>query len=362
MSLYPSFKVVLFTVITTVNIIYAQSIKPVAKHAEQIPQQKISDTIVLLDKPFLGFYTKYLNCDNIPIRSANVVDNAALLVASSKIKLMLNKMPNTRKNLVKNGAELHIIGKDQQTSDLPEFTDKKGVNYMDNGILTDIDKRTRGMGGIYASCGEENLLRLPGDRYSGGSDICMHEFAHTIMGYGFDSVIRKKIGFQYHQSIKQGLWKNAYASTNPEEYWAELSTWYFGFHGEFLKGTKLPAPGALGLHDYDIGGYKLLDSIYTGMIQPGIQDKKESTLVLKGAKSGVSKEKAELSVINNSPGKLKLFWIDWNGAPNLYTTLIANSHIIQPTYISHVWMIEKENGESFYIRVNNSPCEVKINQ
>ncbi|MDB5112427.1 MAG: hypothetical protein JWR67_3541 [Mucilaginibacter sp.] len=362
MSLYPTCKTVLFMVITTINITHAQSTKPVDKQVIPLSQKKSSDAIVLLDPPLLGFYAKYLNCDGIPIRSANVVDNKALLIASSKIKLMLNNMINVRKNLIKNGAELHIIGKDQQTSDLPEFIDKKGVNYMDNGVLTDIDKRTRGMGGIYASCGEENLLRLPTDRYRGGADICIHEFAHTIMNYGFDRAIQKKIESQYHQSLNNGLWKDAYASTNPQEYWAELSMWYFGFHGEFLKGTNLPVPGTRSLYDYDIDGYKLLDSLYTGKIQPPIEDQKESIIVLKGAKSGISTEKAELSVINNTSGKLKLFWIDWDGNLKLYTTIVANSNIIQPTYISHVWMIEKESGESFYIRVNNSPCEIKLNQ
>ena len=231
---------------------------------------------------------------------------------------------------------------------------------MDNGVLTDIDKRTRGMGGVCASCGEENLLRLPADRYRGGSDICIHEFAHTIMDYGFDTMIRKKIEAQYHRSVSKGLWKDAYASSNPQEYWAELSMWYFGFHGEFLKGTSLPAPGAQSLRDYDTEGYKLLDSLYSGVIQPVVEGQKESVLVSKGAKSGVSTEKADLSVINNTSGKVKLSWVDWDGNEQLYVTISANRRIIQPTYISHVWLIEKENGESFYIRVNNSPCEIKL--
>ena len=362
MSFHPAFKTAMFSIAISINIAYAQSTNPAVQHTALSPQQKTSDTIIQLNPPLSGFYAKYINCDGILIRSANVVDDKALFIASSKVRLMLSKAPNTRANLVKNGAELHIIGKDQQTSDLPEFLSQKGINYMDNGVLTDIDKRTRGMGGICASCGEENLLRLPGDRYSGGSDICIHEFAHTIMSYGFDSVIRKKIETQYHRSTAKGLWKDAYASTNPQEYWAELSMWYFGFHGEFLKGTNLPEPGTISLRNYDSGGYNLLDSLYTGIIQPSIEKQKESIMVSKGAKSGPSLEKAELSVINNSPGKLKLFWVDWDGNEKLYATIIANSHIIQPTYISHVWLVEKENGELFYIRVNNSPCEIKLTQ
>ena len=115
---------------------------------------------------------------------------------------------------------------------------------MDNGVLTDIDKRTRGMGGVYASCGEENLLRLPTDRYSGGSDICIHEFAHTIMDYGFDAAIRKKIDAEYHSALSKGLWKDAYASTNPQEYWAEIFDVVFWFSRGIFKRNMPSGPGS----------------------------------------------------------------------------------------------------------------------
>ncbi|RYY08436.1 MAG: hypothetical protein EOO04_40010 [Chitinophagaceae bacterium] len=191
-------------------------------------QHNTRDSVIIIDPPLLGFYAKYLDSDGIPIRSAKVVDDKALLVASAKIRDMLAHMPVTRKNLIKAGAELHIIGKDQQTSDLPEFAHAKGLKYVDNGITTDIDARTRGMGGLEASCGEENLLQLPGDRYFGGWDICVHEFSHTIMNFGLDSVLRQKIGSQYKKAVDKGLWKDAYAGSNPQEYWGELSSWYFG--------------------------------------------------------------------------------------------------------------------------------------
>jgi len=53
-----------------------------------------------------------------------------------------------------------------------------------NGLTR--DPRTRGLGGLLTSCGEENLLGLEKDRYR-GRDICVHEFAHNILGYGVPS-------------------------------------------------------------------------------------------------------------------------------------------------------------------------------
>ena len=357
MSLAAFFNVILMVA----GIANAQS--AITSNLQVLPSllQSSQDTIVNINPPLLGFYSKYLNCDGIPIRAANVVDDKAMYIASNKIRLMLKQMNVARKNLIKAGAELHVIGKDQQTSDLPEFADQKGVSYIDQGVVTDIDKRTRGMGGLYASCGEENLLQLSSDRYYGGSDICIHEFAHTIMNYGLDDAVRLKIQSRYNNALAKGLWKNAYAASNPQEYWAELSMWYFGAHGEFLQGTRLPDPGSEGLSKYDNAGYKLLDSIYSGLIQPGIQGK-ASVAIMKGAVSGVSAEKSEFTFINNKSSLVRLYWIDWNGNAKLYATVPSKGHVVQPTFVSHVWMFEDETGKSlFYIRVNDPPCEIKLN-
>ena len=45
------------------------------------------------------------------------------------------------------GAELHIIGRDQVTTDLPEWRQDKGKPLAEYGGLTR-DERTRGMGGL----------------------------------------------------------------------------------------------------------------------------------------------------------------------------------------------------------------------
>src|SRR5439155_3758755 len=138
----------------------------------------------------------------------------------------LKHLPDALYNMRLAGAELHIIGKDQVTSDLPEHRHLKGKPF--DGNLT-VDQRTRGLGGLLTSCGEENLLQLPGDRYR-GRDICIHEFAHNIQDAGFSSDVRQKIREQYRRSLDKGYWKGSYAASNVSEYWAELTMWYFGTH------------------------------------------------------------------------------------------------------------------------------------
>lgn len=73
-----------------------------------------------------------------------------------------------------------------------------------------------------------------------GRDICVHEFAHTVMDFGLGEAQRREIEACYQESaVNNGTWNRApgqppaYAATNPSEFWAELTMWYFGTHGEY---------------------------------------------------------------------------------------------------------------------------------
>jgi hypothetical protein len=55
------------------------------------------------------------------------------------------------------------------------------------------------------------------------------------------------------------------AGSNASEYFAELTMWYFGTHGEFVdRSAHFPPPGPGGLALYDPAGFRLLSSIYSG--------------------------------------------------------------------------------------------------
>lgn len=221
------------------------------------------DEIKPIDPPEDGFYAKVLNCDGIPIKASKEVSDAAFVEAAKRLRSLWKKQPNVLFNLVKAGGELHIIGKDQVTSDLPENRDMKGKPF--DGKLT-VDERTRGLGGLITSCGEENLLKLDNDRYK-GRDICRHEFAHNIFGIGVTEKVRQLFRDQMKKSMDQGLWVGAYAATNEHEFFAELTMWYYGTRGDLnMKGAK-PADGPDGLKAYDPDAYKLFDDFYQGRIK-----------------------------------------------------------------------------------------------
>ncbi|MDQ8005836.1 MAG: hypothetical protein REI64_13615 [Pedobacter sp.] len=321
-------------------------------------QETQIDTIRKISPAYQQFYAKLLYNESIPIRSSIAVSDSALIVASEKMTMMLKYTENVRKNLITNGAEFHIIGKNEQTSDLPEFRHMKGVSYQDHGITTDIDKRTRGMGGIYASCGEENLLKLPLDQYA-GYDIFVHEFAHTFMDFGIDSNLRQKIVHQYKTSIGSGLWKGVYAASNAQEYWAELSSWYFGAHGDMLP-NRMSSPGRAWLRKYDPKGYSLLDSIYSGKLESGLIEKK-SHLVAKGTPSGKSNKAAKLAIINDSNKKLMISKIDQNGTAVFFAEVLPSTSLFEDTFYTSVWLID-DGKMQFYLQVHDPLCKMEFSR
>jgi alpha-glucosidase len=216
--------------------------------------------ILHISPPELGFYAKKLVYEGIPIKAHEMVVDAALREARDRLHRMLHNTPVILQNLVEAGVELHIIGRDQVTSDLPEHRHMKDKSY--DGDKT-IDERTRGVGGKMASCGEENLLKLRGDRYE-GRDICVHEFAHSIYEFGLSPDAREILQAQFRRSTKAGLWKNAYASKNEHEFFAELSMWYFGTHGDYGEMSPPPRPGREWFQQYDPETFEVLDGIYSG--------------------------------------------------------------------------------------------------
>jgi hypothetical protein len=222
--------------------------------------------IVRLDPPEQGFFSKQTDFQGIPIKAHAVVSDEALRAAYDRLALMLGHLPEAVAKLRAAKVELHIIGKDQVTTDLPEWRQDKGKPLAEYNGLTR-DERTRGMGGDLVSCGEENLLKLEKDRYH-GRDICVHEFAHAVQGYGMSRAVRAEFNRQYRRSLDKGRWVNSYAGSNADEFFAELSMWYFGTHGDLNMNGPKPADGPEGLKSYDPEAYALFERFYSGQAIP----------------------------------------------------------------------------------------------
>jgi hypothetical protein len=171
------------------------------------------------------FYEKHVDASGLSVLGSDEPSDESLLLACKLLNNMLSQRDDVRQELIRRKARFAVIGKDEGTADIPEY------GYRD-GPQEDIDyinQRARGLGGIVASCGEENILCLAGDRYPRES-ICVHEFSHTISTYGLYSA---EDGFEdtleaaYDAALASGILDDSYRNSNLQEYWAEgVQDWY----------------------------------------------------------------------------------------------------------------------------------------
>ena len=224
------------------------------------------------------FYEKYIDAMGIPVIASAAVSDTALLIARDIIIHMLSERPDIRRTLVRFGQKVGIIGHTQQMSDIPEYKKLKKPAFGDRRLtakeIKEYDKiqkmtdqeywnmRARGLGGVYTTCGEENLLGIPGTRYF-GEHILVHEFAHAIHRgiRASDPELANSIDQAYSDAMALGLWKGQYASTNSNEYFAEGTQFWFWSNYEYEDGDKVIC-SPLDLRNYDPKLYDLLSCVY----------------------------------------------------------------------------------------------------
>lgn len=192
-----------------------------------------------------SFYTKRLDADGIPIVSSARAPDAALQAARSIVVDMLAHRPEFAADLVRQGYRVAVMAEDEGTTDLPEqahwtrparddprLTRCERKHYDERiGRLTDRDywnARARGMAGKLTSGAAEDLLGLPSSRYY-GETIFVHEFAHGVLEAvrQADPVLYAQVERDYATARRKGRWKDEYASTSLEEYWAEGTQFWF---------------------------------------------------------------------------------------------------------------------------------------
>jgi hypothetical protein len=312
---------------------------------------QIMGSIEKLDPPTDGFYAKRLIIHGIPIMAHADVADAALEEAARRIDRQLAHMPQTLANLQRADSQIHIVGKNQASTDLPEYRVMKGKFF--EGTKT-FDQRCRGFASLHTSEAEENLLRLPTDRWDDHRDILTHEFAHTIMVIGSSPAIRDKIEAQRKASVEAGKWPGCYAATNMHEFFAELTAWYFGTHGDYGKITPTPEPGATWLRRYDPAAYELLDEIYNERLKPGVRVYRDIAAVAQPEgqiRSPQSDKPTEILVFNQTDRPATLFWLDSDGQRKKFGEIPPVDVLGQTTFVGHAWLVADPDGKCLGIYV-----------
>ena len=230
-----------------------------------------------------SFYKKYTDAGGIPVVSSLKVPDAALLVTRDIVIYMLLKRPDIREYMIEQKSRVMVMAETEKLMDLPEYRDMKKPERDDSRLTedekADYDKpggiggmtdeeywnaRSRGMGGNEVSCAEENVLGYKTDGYY-GENILVHEFAHGILFaiQQVDPDLYAEIDKAYGSAQNKGLYKDQYAMTTIDEYFAEGTQWWFWTNFEFYDGKKrVQTPNDL--KAYDLVLYQLLAKVYSG--------------------------------------------------------------------------------------------------
>ena len=158
-----------------------------------------------------GFYKKATVVQDILIAtSARVADLTHKETAYQFDMLMRSIKPEIAEQIRKKRVLCLLIGHDELTSQLPQFTtDKKGkeldfYNWRQRGFLKHIGRRPTV---LFA---EEDVME-----YDDGmklESILIHEFGHVVHGAGFDKDQQERLTAAFKKSRELGIWNDGRAA------------------------------------------------------------------------------------------------------------------------------------------------------
>ena len=162
------------------------------------------------------------------------------------------------------GTRVGVMARYEGTTDIPEHA------HLARDTSLNWDLRARGLGGTkwlpLTTCAEENILGYQIDKYH-AEDILVHEFAHSIHLIGILTVypdFNERLKKAYDAALAAGKWKDTYAATNIEEYWAEGVQDWFNVNAEVPKpdGKHNQVNTRKELKAYDRGLYDILSEFF----------------------------------------------------------------------------------------------------
>ena len=195
-------KLVFFVLLTGGFCFSAQAIYEVKPLTESQASEYKLDT---------SFYRKATLVQDILIATSVKVSDVAHQETAYQFDMLMRSMkPGIAERIRKKKVLCLLIGHDELTSQLPQFTTgKKGeeldfYNWRQRGFLSHIGSRPTV---VFA---EEDVLE-----YEGGmqlESILVHEFGHVVHGAGFDEALQKRLTATFENVKKNGIWNDGRAA------------------------------------------------------------------------------------------------------------------------------------------------------
>jgi len=211
-----------------------------------------------------AFYKRYADANGYPILGSAKVSPTAIAIVRDQVNYMLGHRPDVRDTMIAHGGRIVVMAETEYTMDVPEqrrwvvpkyldprLTPQERARYYEAGGLGSMSAeaywnvRARGMGGTLTTCAEENVLGFYGTRYW-GTNICVHEFSHAIMGAGIGNAdpkwFQEIVDAYKHAKATCLRTADGYAGNTFNEYWAGGVEWYVGNGGRDRAGLKATDP------------------------------------------------------------------------------------------------------------------------
>lgn len=211
-----------------------------------------------------SFYKKYADANGYPILASAKVTDAAVAIVRDQVNYMLSNRPDVRDTMIAHGGRVVVMAETEYTMDVPEqrqwvvpkyldprLTVQERARYYEPGGLGSMtaegywNPRARGMGGTLTTCAEENVRGYYNTRYW-GTNICVHEFSHAIMGAGIGNAdpkwFQSIVDAYKHAKATCLRTANGYSGNTFNEYWAGGVEWYVGNGGRERAGLKAADP------------------------------------------------------------------------------------------------------------------------
>lgn len=210
------------------------------------------------------FYKKYADANGYPILGSAKVSAAAVAIVRDQVNYMLGHRPDVRDTMIAHGGRVVVMAETEYTMSVPEqrrwvvpkyldprLTPQERARYYEPGGLGSMsaeaywNARARGLGGTLTTCAEENVLGFYGTRYW-GTNICVHEFSHAIMGAGIGNAdprwFQEIVDAYKHAKAACLRTADGYAGNTFNEYWAGGVEWYVGNGGRDRAGLEAVDP------------------------------------------------------------------------------------------------------------------------
>jgi hypothetical protein len=182
--------------------------------------------------------------------------------------------------------------------------------------------------------------------------VVLHELAHAyhdqVLGHDFAPIRdayahAAKSGLYEHVPRNDGNIERAYAITNYEEYFAELSEAYFG-ENDFFPFRRDE------LRSYDTQGFAMMRSAWED--RPPVAERRLAAAAAvvrscteEGSLRSFESRQPSLIVFRNEGERpVSVFWLDWQGVRNNRAEIPPGGLYAQRSFNTHPWLITAADG------------------